>query len=80
MCVQMLKHAIAHKGCEYTVRESGRKIPCHTGELMLPQQHAGPTLYQLSYIPTLQACRQFMARVILSISCKHQGRIHQSYL
>ena len=40
-----------------TVRESalkvdsGRKIPCRTEESNLPQQRAGPTLYQLSYIP-----------------------------
>ena len=40
-----------------TVRESalkvdsGRKVPCHTGESNLPQQCASLTLYQLSYIP-----------------------------
>ena len=32
--------------------ESGRKIPCRTGELNLHQRHAGPTLYQLSYNPS----------------------------
>ena len=42
-----------------TVRESalkvdsGRKIFCGTGDLNLPQLLAGPTLYPLSYIPTL---------------------------
>ena len=36
-CAQMLMYAIAHGGCADTVRqsalktESGRKIPCHTG-------------------------------------------------
>ena len=50
-------HAIAHEGCADTVRESalnvdsGRKIPCRTGESNLRQWRAGPTLYQLSYIP-----------------------------
>ena len=43
-----------------TVRESalkvdsGRKIPCRTGELNLRQQCADPMLYQLSYLPTLK--------------------------
>ena len=32
--------------------DSGRKIPCRTGESNLRQQRAGPMLYQLSYIPT----------------------------
>ena len=56
-CTQMLKHAIAHEGCTDTVRESalkvdsGRKIPCRTGESNLPQRRADPTLYQLSCIP-----------------------------
>ena len=54
----MLMHAIAQEGCTDTIRESalkvdsGRKIPCHIGESNLPQRHAGPMLYQLSYIPT----------------------------
>ena len=45
--------------CTDTVRESvlkldsGRKIPCRTGESNLPQQRAGPKAYQLSYIPIL---------------------------
>ena len=43
-------------GCMDTIRESalkvdcGRKIPCCTRESNLCQQHAGSTLYQLSYI------------------------------
>ena len=32
--------------------DSGGKIPCHTRESNLPQQHACLMLYQLSYIPT----------------------------
>ena len=53
----MLKHAIALEGCTDTVGESGlkvdsgRKIPCRTGESNQPQRRAGPTLCQLSYIP-----------------------------
>ena len=56
-CAQMLLHAIAHEGCTDTVREStlkvdsGRKIPCRSGDSNLPKRCAGPTLYQLSYIP-----------------------------
>ena len=52
----MLMHVVAHTG---TVRESalkvnsGRKISCRTGESNRPQWRAGPTLYQLSYIPIL---------------------------
>ena len=44
------------RGCTDTVKESalkvdsGRKIPCPTGESNLRHQRAGPTLYQLSYI------------------------------
>ena len=58
MCAQMLMHAIAHGGVRTHVRESalkvdsGRKIPCRTGESNLRQRCAGPMLYQLSYIPT----------------------------
>ena len=45
------------QGCVDTVRESalkadsGSKIPCCNGGSNLPQRRAGPTLYQLSYIP-----------------------------
>ena len=51
-------HAIAHRGCTDTVRESalkvdsGRKIPCRTRESNLRRQRAGLMLYHLSYIPT----------------------------
>ncbi len=50
-------HVIAHESVRTHVRESalktdsGRKIPCRTGESKLPTRCAGPTLYQLSYIP-----------------------------
>ena len=46
------------RGCTDTVRESalkvdsGRKIPCRTGESHLRRRRAGPMLYQPSYIPT----------------------------
>ena len=56
--VQVLKHAIAHRGVRTLIRESasevdsGRKIRCGTGELNLHQLHASPVVYQLSYIPT----------------------------
>ena len=57
------------QGCTDTVEESalkvdsGREIPCRTGESNLRRQRAGPMLYQLSYIPTpdrlrtLKPCR-----------------------
>ena len=57
-CAQMLMHAIAHGGVRTHVEESalkvdsGRKIPCRTGESNLRRRRAGPMLYQLSYIPT----------------------------
>ena len=57
-CAQMLMRAVAHEGCRDTYRESalkvdsGRKIPCLTGESNLPQRHDGPMLYQLSYALT----------------------------
>ena len=53
----MLMQAIVHGGCMDTVRESalkvdsGRKMPCRTGESNLRQRRAGPMLYPLSYIP-----------------------------
>ena len=56
-CAQMLMHATAYGGCTDTVRESalkvdsGRKIPCRTGDSNLRQRRAGPMLYQLSYTP-----------------------------
>ena len=46
------------RGCKNTVRESalevdsGRKLPCRTGESDLRQRRAGPMRFQLSYIPT----------------------------
>ena len=64
MCAQVLMNAIEHEGVRRHFRESalkvdsGRKIPCHTGESNLPQRHAGPTFYQLCYIPTLQSGRK----------------------
>ena len=67
MRAQMLMHAIAREGCTDTIRESalnvvsGRKIPCHIGESNLPQRHAGPMLYQLSYIPAQYQFGQYVA-------------------
>ena len=72
-CAQMLMHAIAHRGCTDTVREcalkadTGRKISCRTGESNLRQRRAGPTLYQLSYIPEL-----FLLSLFISISKKEK--------
>ena len=49
-CAQMLMHAIAHGGVRTHVRESalkldsGRKIPCRTGESNLRQWRDGPML------------------------------------
>ena len=54
-------HAIAHRGCTDTIRESalkvdsGRKIPCCTRESKLHQRRVGPLLYQLSNIPILDS-------------------------
>ena len=59
-CTQMLMHTTAHWGVRTNVRESalkvdrGKHIPCHTGVPNLGQRRAGPTLCQLSYIPTLE--------------------------
>ena len=56
-CAQMLMHAMARGGVRTHVRESalkvdsGRKIPCRTGESNLRQRRAGPRFYQLSYMP-----------------------------
>ena len=57
-CAQMSVHVITHGGVRTYVRESalkvdsGRTIPCRTGESNLRQQRAGPTPCQLSYIPS----------------------------
>ena len=65
----MLTHAIAHEGCTDTVGESAlevdswRKISCRTGKSNLPQRRAGSTLYQLSYIPSLQSNFYFIPAV-----------------
>ena len=52
-------HAICTQGYTVTVRESapkvdsGRKIPCRTGDSNLRRRRAGPMLYyQLSFIHT----------------------------
>ena len=52
---QMSMYAVAHRDAwtplESALKEdSGKKIPCRTRELNLPQRHACLTLYQLSYI------------------------------
>ena len=62
-CSQMFMHAIAHRGIRTHVRESalkvdsGRKNPRRTGDSNLRQRCAGPTHYQLSYIPIRTAQR-----------------------
>ena len=54
------------RGCTDTIRESalkvdsGRKIPCGTGELNLRQQCARPVLSQLSDIPTQGGVEQVL--------------------
>ena len=71
-CTQMWMHATEHKQHVDTVKESalkvdsGRKIPCRTGESNQRRRRAGPTLYQLSYIPThtLRVCDCVSARVV----------------
>ena len=50
MCAQMLMHVIAHGGYTDTERESalkddsGKKLPCRTGESNLRQRRDGPML------------------------------------
>ena len=70
------------RGCADTERESalkvdsGRKIPCRTGESNLRQRRAGPTLCKLSYIPTLfrkghsQLCTHTIFKIVLMKSTK----------
>ena len=61
-------------GCTDTVRESalraetGRKIPYRIEESNLPQRCAGPTLYQLSYIPRPFITMTFAIGRVLQIS------------
>ena len=57
-CVRMLTHAIAHRGCTNTVRESTLKVDC--GKKSLAAQGSQTlssvpdlTFNQLSYIPAL---------------------------
>ena len=75
MCAQILMHAIAHRSVRtHTIESalkvgSGRKISCRTGESSLPQRRAGPTLYQLSYIPApfpISSFELFRARLDLA--------------
>ena len=57
MCAQMLMHVIAHGGVLTDIREStlkvdsGRKIPCRTGESNLCQQRDGLMLYPTELHP-----------------------------
>ena len=50
------------RGCTDTVEksalkvDSGRKVPCCTGESNLCRQRAGPMFYRLSYSPTPSFC------------------------
>ena len=64
------------EGCMDTVRESalkvnsGKQIPCHTGELNLHQRCAGPVLYQLNYIPI---ARRTCTETVLTFPLKYQS-------
>ena len=56
-CTQILMHAHGsvlrtHARQSALQVDSGRKIPCRTGESNLPQRRAGRTPFQLSYIHT----------------------------
>ena len=67
------------RGCTDSVRESalkvdsGRKIPCRTGESNLRRQFDGPMLYQLIYLPTLfhsfQSCSCGLTFVLWGCYC-----------
>ena len=58
-CAQMLLHAIALGSCTDTVKESAlkgdsrRKIVRCTRKSNLPKRRAGPTFYQVSFVPAL---------------------------
>ena len=73
-CAQTLMHAIAHWGVRTHVRESalkvdsGRKIPCCTGESNLRQRRDGPMLYQLSYVPTSSPIWSYLLTFLL-VTC-----------
>ena len=77
MCMQMLMHAIAHKGVWTHVRESalevdsGTKILCCTRESNLSQQHAGLTLCQLSNIPTTKIWPSFFLSFLLWLTTEN---------
>ena len=46
--------------------DSGRKIPCRTGESNLPQQHAG-IFYQLSYMPASCPIKDFTLLLLVQM-------------
>ena len=62
------------RGCTGTLRESaqkvdsGRKIPCCTGELNLRQQCGGQMLYQLNYTPPVS---YVCLKEICCVDCHH---------
>ena len=65
-CAQMSMHAIAHGGVRAPKKsalkvDSGKKIPCRTGESKLRRRRDGPMLYQLSYISSQVGCYLFTA-------------------
>ena len=70
--------ATAHRGCTDTVRESaltvdsGRKIPCRTGEWNLQQRRAGPTLHPPSYSPNFLDIDRVHRNEIMRV---HTGRV-----
>ena len=77
-CTQMLMHVIAHEGVQTHERDSslkvdsGRKIPCRTGESNLRQRRDGPMLLVpghqfLSWQLSKYSLRDL--RTALSVSC-----------
>ena len=73
-----VKACDCNEGCTDTGKESvlkvdsGRKLPCRTGESNLLQRRAGSTLYQLSYIPARR--RNVHTEPVIMRPWRHKAR------
>ena len=86
-CAQMSMHAIARGGVGTHLRKESalkvdpeRKIPCRTGESNLCQRRAGPTLYRMSYIPTLPASSLLAIRNYQMVPSSQRIALHASQI
>ena len=72
------------RGCTDTVRESalrvdsGRKIPCRTGESNLRQRRAGPALYRLSYISATSPSLEQLYEILPFMQCSTMKELKPS--